>query len=346
MLSPAFLRIRGGGKSDDASWGSVVADDPHDDYDFEEDEEEDGDFEDGDEYDEAEDEDDLEYAYDEDDDYSPKKRRDPPSYTGPKNTYDHRLTGPPRQSQQRQRGRRPSKPKSHWTTRMAKQSVKVTSDAAWKTLAGSGKLAYSVLRPKHVDPAEVDGLWRLDQQITLPSQSQGRRPRRNGKDDDDGRTIASVATIEFESKHRVVKIKSIQDHTKTLIQPYRFYVTKLGYRKMQFTARAFLIGENKARMYGYKGTWERKMADRSVLKLVGKIYELKPTRRGRPEFGKQIGTFVARRRVRLNDDDLDDDDDFDDDFDHGDDTEVGDDDDDGWGDNGDDTDWDDDDDDF
>merc|ERR1712238_103386 len=68
-----------------------------------------------------------------------------------------------------------------------------------------------------------------------------------------------------------------------------------------FVAPAFLIGENQTRLYGYKGTWQRKLADKSVIKLVGKIYQVHKQKfgkkRGEYVFGSAVGTFVMRRRI-------------------------------------------------
>jgi hypothetical protein len=63
------------------------------------------------------------------------------------------------------------------------------------------------------------------------------------------------------------------------------------------------------RTYGYRGTWQRKLADKSVIKLVGKIYQVHKQRfgknRGEYVFGKDVGTFVMRRRMRLTEDEQD-----------------------------------------
>jgi len=60
----------------------------------------------------------------------------------------------------------------------------------------------------------------------------------------------------------------------------------------------------------YKGSLERKVADKSVIKMVGKLYEIE---RSKGMFGKdlpvrynKIGSFVGRRRIVIQDDESDD----------------------------------------
>jgi hypothetical protein len=161
-----------------------------------------------------------------------------------------------------------------------------------------GKVAYHLLRPKYVDEKEVAGLWRLDQQITERGD----------------RVISSVATVELDPRRHVVIVQqptdagSVGGGGKPWIEPYKFTRTKLGSYKTEFIAPAFLVG-SKARRYGYRGTWQRKMADKQVLKLVGKIYELKKNRLSKGfTLGSPVGTFVARRRLQMEEDDVDDDD--------------------------------------
>ena len=73
------------------------------------------------------------------------------------------------------------------------------------------------------------------------------------------------------------------------------------------------------RLYGYRGIWQRKLADKRVIKLVGKIYQVHKQRfgkhRGEYVFGQAGGTFVARRRIKatIQDDEIEDDDEYDDD---------------------------------
>ena len=233
--------------------------------------------------------------------------------------YDHKLAGPG----SRQRNAPARKPRKNWTRRLVEGSVKFTGNVAWNTVRQSGKLAYNIVRPKHVDEYEIDGLWRLDQQIVI-------KRRR-----DEEQVLSSVATIRIDTRRHVIVVQQQQETTiddqegsdeavasskkqPPWVQPYRFDSTRLGSYQTKFVARAFLVGKDQVRIYGYKGTWQRKVADPKVLKLVGKIYnvrKLNPRQLQRQSksskdivggyqfVGKSIGTFVGRRRVQLAEDD-------------------------------------------
>ena len=241
-------------------------------------------------------------------------------------------------------------------TKLATKSLSVTGSLAWNALVKTpGKLAFHVIRPKHVDLVETFGLWRLDQQVIERSN------RRGG----DQRTLASVATIEFARpplpkrgergrpqrgpsqlpmvivRHSKGESKDDEgkDSTEVVYRaPYTF-VQKNRYLKgaslssfqTSFVAPAFLVGENQTRLYGYKGTWQRKLADKSVIKLKGKIYQVHKQkfgkRRGEYVYGPAVGTFVMRRRILVSeeeyganesydgDSEYDDDEEYDDDID-------------------------------
>jgi hypothetical protein len=91
---------------------------------------------------------------------------------------------------------------------------------------------------------------------------------------------------------------------------------------IEFEARAFQgPNDEKPVLMRYKGYFRRKMADSSVIKIVGHIYliQKKGLRRGD---GRRIGSFVARRRLtkprlrRPEEDDYEEEDDeFEEDFD-------------------------------
>ncbi|OEU13915.1 hypothetical protein FRACYDRAFT_242269 [Fragilariopsis cylindrus CCMP1102] len=237
-------------------------------------------------------------------------------------------------------------------TKLATKSISMTGSLAWNALVKQpGKLAYHVIRPKHVDLFDTYGLWRLDQQVVEKSNKRGGDPR----------TVASVATIEFvrggppkqqNSQRRrdssagrsspplvvVRRSKNKQDsndkggssndddndNVVVYRAPYTFVRknkllkgASLSSFQTSFVAPAFLIGEDQTRMYGYKGTWQRKLADKSVIKLVGKIYQVHKQKfgkkRGEYVFGTAVGTFVMRRRITMSEseNDGDDDDDYD-----------------------------------
>ncbi|KAG7367647.1 hypothetical protein IV203_030318 [Nitzschia inconspicua] len=236
-----------------------------------------------------------------------------PQRRNPKETYDHSMIdlppdpthgGRPVPSRRRQPPPTPlrkKKKKPHWSQRLATSSLQMTGQLAWNTLIKQPtKLAYHVIRPKYVDIRETDGLWRLEQQVT----------------EREGREVASVATIELQAKPRIVILRKEEQPTTTtntknnpnqpnvliIKEPYTFTKKKLtGSFQTQFVIPAFLIGENQMRLYGYRGTWQRKLADKRVIKLVGKIYQVHKQRfgknRGEYVFGQAVGTFVARRRI-------------------------------------------------
>jgi hypothetical protein len=223
-----------------------------------------------------------------------QSKRGPPPRQGPpsKGNYDHRLARPPPS-----RNRRPppskSKKTADWAKSLASNSLKLSGQVAWKTVSMPGKVGYHLIRPKHVDEVEIGGLWRLDQQITERGD----------------RIVASVATIELDPRKHVVIVRPQEGPP--LIQPYKFSKGKLGSYKMEFVAKTFMVG-SQTRMYGYKGTWQRKLADPKVLKLVGKIYQLRKNRLSKGfTLGNPVGTFVARRRVQLADDDFDEEEEYD-----------------------------------
>ncbi len=60
--------------------------------------------------------------------------------------------------------------------------------------------------------------------------------------------------------------------------------------------------------YYYKGYFRRKMADKSVIKIVGKIYEVKKRfwkgKDGPGVAGEEVGSFVARKRLQANRDEI------------------------------------------
>ena len=304
---------------------------------------------DQDEYDEEE-LDDEEYTEDEDDDeedgdddepndkfdhhlvrppprQSSSSRGRPPRQGTGNDRYDYKLAGP---GNRRQSSGPKRKQRKHWSQRLVAGSVKFTGNVALNTVKQSGKLAYNIVRPKHVDEYEIDGLWRLDQQIVM-------KRRR-----DEEQVLSSVATIQIDTRRHVIVVQqhgesnddddrgnseeegSASKKRQPWVQPYRFDSTRLGSYQSKFVARAFLVGKDQVRIYGYKGTWQRKVADKKVLKLVGKIYNVKKlnprqldrlqrSRKAKKDIlgtyqfvGKSIGTFVGRRRVQLVEDDTDD----------------------------------------
>jgi hypothetical protein len=68
---------------------------------------------------------------------------------------------------------------------------------------------------------------------------------------------------------------------------------------IEFEARAFQgPNDDEPVLVRYKGYFRRKLADSSIIKIVGTIYEVRRPglwRKGRG--GRKLGTFVARRRM-------------------------------------------------
>ena len=228
--------------------------------------------------------------------------------------YDHNLIDPPDNDDDDTPPRRRSRPIAssssrsptmkkkkqipHWTQRMASSSLKMTSQLAWGAVQQTGNLAYHIVKPRHVDIRELTGLWRLDQSIV------GTTSGGSGND------MASVATVELDARQKVVRLKL--PNGKTVVEPFLFQKTRMGTYKTEFVVPAFLVGET-PRLYGYRGTWQRKLADKRVIKLVGKIYTVRKQRFGKEKgkylFAQPVGTFVARRRMKLSSSEEDDEDD-------------------------------------
>ena len=227
-------------------------------------------------------------------------------------------------------------------SKLVGKSLSATGSLAFNALVKTpGKLAFHVIRPKHVDLIETFGLWRLDQEVVEKSNQRG----------GDQRTITSVATIEFSRppppprdrrgrprrgygppppplvvvRHNRGENKEGEDgdDKETVYRtPYTF-VRKNKYLKgaslssfeTSFVAPAFLVGESQTRLYGYKGTWQRKLADKSVIKLKGKIYQVHKQKfgkkRGEYVYGPAVGRFVMRRRISVTEADHDEQDDSD-----------------------------------
>jgi hypothetical protein len=188
---------------------------------------------------------------------------------------------------------RHSRKDSYAVTRFAQKSLSLTSQLVSSTVKSSGQAAFSLLRPKHVELRELWGLWRIDQQL------------------DSGATCQ--ASIELTPAHQV--IVSMEDGSQW---KHRYTFTERQWPKackVEFMARAFLReGSSEPLQLFYKGYTYRKVADSSVIKITGTIYRLEKTGwRGKNIQQKKVGTFVARRRLRMKLDDEDEDNELDED---------------------------------
>lgn len=196
--------------------------------------------------------------------------------------------GRPRQSRPKSTS---SPPKPSW----AQRSLQLTGKVVAGTVTRSGKLAFHLWRPKDVDGKEIVGLWRLDQQLN------------------DG--LSSAATVEL-TRDGFVRMG---EEPETSYEFVRRSWPKAC--KVEFVARAFSVEGRPPIRFFYKAYLYRKMADKSVIKMQGKIFQIeKAGWRGKRVEYIQVGTFTGRRRLQLEEegDLLDDDDDDDDDWDEGD----------------------------
>jgi hypothetical protein len=177
---------------------------------------------------------------------------------------------------------------------LAETSVKLTTKTALATAKQSGKAAYYLVKPKHVEKRELFGLWRMDQQIVLSSR--------------DAIPVECCANIELTPRSVLVTVcdeNSSDGETRTLETPWKFTPAQWPRAaKVEFAARAFLVQGHRQQLFFYKGQVDRKLAARSVIKIKGKIYRIEKTGwRGKNYKHVPVGTFVARRRLKLEEDD-------------------------------------------
>lgn len=182
--------------------------------------------------------------------------------------------------------------KKSLATRIAKSSLSFSKKAVGTTVKSSGKAAFYLMRPKSVKESELWGVWRLDQQVGMKQ---------------------STANIELTKRGFVILREGDDVVWKA---PYRFVQpTWPKLPRVEFEARGFQPNKDgkdgRAWVLFYKGSLERKIADKSVIKMVGKLYEIE---RPKSMFGKElpvrynkIGSFVGRRRIVITDDSDDED---------------------------------------
>jgi hypothetical protein len=216
------------------------------------------------------------------DDYDSDPSHAPPSRD------DHRS--------RRQERRPPSPPPKSTFSSLAEKSYALTTHALSATAKQSGKAAYYLIRPKKVQVKELFGLWRMDQSVMVYEDEEPDNTSatievtpagtiilpRNSNGDGDGGSDENQSRYTFTPAHLTAS-------------------AKLEWRR----------GDGHQQQYFYKAYIHRKVADPSVIKLKGKIYRVDHTGwRGKTEKLVPVGTFVARRRLRLlaDEDDEDDDD--------------------------------------
>jgi hypothetical protein len=193
---------------------------------------------------------------------------------------------------------------------IAQQSLKLTQRAVQLTARQSTKAAYHVLRPKTVGLDELVGLWRVDQELSVARDD-------NGDANNVFTMELAIATSprgrdghrrdERFPPERIVQL-TITDGsgTKTVARQVQFKPSSspLTHAQLKWTYRGLQ----------YKAAIHRKLADPSVLKLKGTItYRPPPPPQGRGLLqawsnatprrrrDEKVGTFVARRRMKFED---------------------------------------------
>jgi hypothetical protein len=168
------------------------------------------------------------------------------------------------------------------TSDLAQKSINMASSATMSTLKTSGRAAYHLTAPKHVNRNEIYGIWRFDQSIGEGSS-------------------ACAANIEFTFNGDVITRYDEEESVTGYLFQSKSWPRSCS---IEFEANAFqgMYDERPVRYY-YKGCFRRKMADRSVIKIVGKIYEVKQGRfwkgKNAPGVaGVEVGSFVARKRIQ------------------------------------------------
>lgn len=200
-------------------------------------------------------------------------------------TEPHRITISDRTKQSRSSSSLDRKTKPTNAQSLAERTLHLTTRTAFATARHSGKAMYHLMKPKHVDKEELLGLWRLDQQICIGDMD----------------PLECSATIELTASSILVTMYDDED-TSTEEAPWTFQPATWPWSaKVEFTAKAFMIdpSHRDRQTFRYKGYVERKLAARNVLKIRGKIYRIVRKWGGMSEEHVEIGTFVARRRMKI-----------------------------------------------
>lgn len=254
--------------------------------------------------DDIDDYDDEEGDEDEDDDDEDLPKRRPPTTNRPIRN------SPPNNNNNKMMNRKKKKPSKSLAiaSSIARTTVDWTSRAAWSTLKGTGAAAVQLASPAHRRPIsirELSGRWRLDQCLWSRSSS--------------GSNTLCAANVELTPQGQVLVVllqdpeqqqsdsasaslpSTSSSSTTTLTTKYVFHAHPWPKScRLEFQARAFQ-GPRDVHpiLVHYQGSVRRKVADPSVLKIVGHMYQVvRPPRNGKPaKLGKRIGTFVARRRL-------------------------------------------------
>ena len=213
----------------------------------------------------------------------------------------------------------PSATLTSTATNLAKKSFDLTSRAAFTTLGATYRATKYLATPRSVSKKDCYGVWRLDQVLGgVDNDSRSNSRSRNYHRD----PIGCVANVELTAFSEAV-VRYAEDNNdndndenneETLITPYLFTNRKWPRTStIEFRAFAFQGPHDKRpKEYIYVGGFVRKMADRSVVKIVGVMYEVKKSKfkmggimerfgggtgAGTGARGREVGSFVARRRM-------------------------------------------------
>jgi len=215
----------------------------------------------------------------------PPKRSPPPrSRNGQSQSRQQHSNRPTSMSRSRSNAgrRKPQKQNDGALTQaknLTQKSISLATSATVSTLKTGGKAAYYLTAPKFVTRREVCGVWRLDQSIG---------------------SAACAANIEFTPQGDAVTKYEGEENSNGYLFQSRSWPRSCT---IEFEAEAFQgPGDEVPMRYYYKGSFRRKVADKSVIKIRGKIYEVKKGRFGRGSGrGLEVGSFVARRRITAKD---------------------------------------------
>ena len=229
---------------------------------------------------------------------------------------DHRLPlrRPPPSSSQRQTPVPPAaKPSSTATaastvaSSLAQSSLSLAQRALLGAARQSSRAALHVARSKSVHLNELHGLWRLDQDV------------RSGTPTIPPCSLSLEILVDATPFTCRIRIQHPSLNPSSSEQPTTSWITTEG-KFQPSTSRlshAMLRWVDPITKLEYSAKIQRKLADPSVLKLRGNVYSRRTGRSslsssvsgifgGSPSTTRElVGTFVARRRLRL---DLDDDD--------------------------------------
>jgi hypothetical protein len=152
---------------------------------------------------------------------------------------------------------------------LSKKAGQLTTGLVRGTIQGTAKAGYYLVQPRHVEKAEVYGLWRLQL--------------------DDGNRI----NLEVTPRHAILIVDGDDLRKTSFRAPYKFHPARWPVRaRIEFSTRQYL----------YQIILHRKVAARNVLKLKGTIRTRPMTGGfwggggGRP---RVVHTFVGKRRLRL-----------------------------------------------